>query len=276
MKQEGWFDANAEVRLYEQRLVPDGNTAANIVIIHGFGDHSARYAWTMDRFLEAGMASYAYDQRGHGRSPGRRGYIGRFEDLLDDLDVFLEHIRPDLADAPLFLMGHSMGGMVLARYAETRQIAAKGLVFSSPFLAFSDEVPKWLVALGPVIAKVAPWLPIGGVDNRGLSRDPQVVADADKDPLCFHGRVAAHTGSEFYRIIQHIHEDAKKVTAPMFVVHGGADRVVSPSGSEAFHNAVGSTDKTFVRYPEGYHELFNDLDKGVFVDAVIAWIRARI
>lgn len=276
MKKEGWFDANAEVRLYEQRLVPDGNTAANIVIIHGFGDHSARYAWTMDRFLEAGMASYAYDQRGHGRSPGKRGYIGRFEDLLDDLDVFLEHIRPDLADAPLFLMGHSMGGMVLARYAETRQIVAKGLVFSSPFLAFSDEVPKWLVALGPVIAKVAPRLPIGGVDNRGLSRDPQVVADADKDPLCFHGRVAAHTGSEFYRIIQQIHEDAKKVTAPMFVVHGGADRVVSPSGSEAFHNAVGSTDKTFVRYPEGYHELFNDLDKGAFVDAVIAWIRARI
>lgn len=276
MHTEGWFNANADVRLYERRAVPEERPRANIVIVHGFGDHCARYAWVMDQFLAAGMATFAYDQRGHGRSPGKRGYVGRFEDFLDDLDAFLEHLQPELPEAPLFLMGHSMGGMVLARYAETREIRARGLVFSSPFLAFSDDVPKFLIALGPVLARVMPWLPLSGVDNRGLSRDPAVVEAADNDPLCYHGRVAAHTGSEFYRMIRDIRSDFRKITAPMLVLHGGADRVVSPSGSKALHEGAASADKTLQVYPEGYHEVFNDLDKETFMAGILAWITARL
>lgn len=276
MFKEGWFDANERVRLYERRLLPEGAPLANVVIIHGYGDHCARYDWTMERLCEANMATFTYDQRGHGQSPGKRGYIHRFEDFLDDLDVFLAHIAPDLPEAPLFLMGHSMGGMVLARYAQTRTVTARGLVFSSPFLAFSDDIPKFLVALGPVIARVFPWMPIGGVDNRGLSRDSAVIEAADKDPLCYHGRVAAHTGSEFYRIIRIIGDNLGKITMPMLVLHGGADHVVSPSGSSMLHQGAAATDKELRIFSEGYHELFNDLEKEEFVAEIIAWIKSKL
>jgi acylglycerol lipase len=275
MIQENWFDANPQVKLYERRLMTETPPLANIVIIHGFGDHCSRYEWVMNTFRNAGMASYTYDQRGHGHSPGKRAYIQRFEDLLDDLDVFLKHIASDLSPAPLFLMGHSMGGMVLARYAQTRNISAKGLIFSSPFLAFSDEVPEFLIALGPIIAKVLPWLPIGKVDNSGLSRDPAIIEMADNDPLCHHGRVAAHTAGEFSRMIKAIGENGCRVETPMLVIHGNADRVVSPSGSRAFHDKAEARDKTFHLYPDGYHELYNDLDKEEFMEEIITWIKAR-
>lgn len=276
MFKEGWFNANEQVRLYERRLMPEEAPLANVVIIHGYGDHCARYEYTMERLRDAHLAAFTYDQRGHGRSPGKRGYIPRFEDFLDDLDVFLEHIGPDLTEAPLFLMGHSMGGMVLARYAETRALQVRGLVFSSPFLAFSDDIPKFLIALGPAIARVLPWLPIGGVDNRGLSRDPAVVEAADKDPLCYHGRVAAHTAGEFSRIIRDIGEDLERITLPMLVLHGGADHVVSPSGSRMLHERATATDKKLRIFPEGYHELFNDLEKEKFVDEIVAWMKSKI
>ncbi len=276
MMQEDWFETNSGIRLYERRLAPEEPPRANVVIVHGYGDHCARYAWVMDRFRQAGIATYAYDQRGHGQSPGKRGFIPRFEDFLDDLDVFLAHIQPGLAAAPLFLMGHSMGGMVLARYAQTREIQARGLIFSSPFLAFSEEVPKFLIALGPLIAKVLPGLPVSRVDNLGLSRDPAIVEAAENDPLCYHGRVAAHTAGEFYRIIHAVESDTPRVTAPMLVLHGGADHIVSPSGSKMLHERAGAKDKALRLFPEGYHELFNDLEKEAFMDEVIGWIRARI
>lgn len=276
MMQEDWFQANSQVRLYERRLLPDGAPLANMVIIHGYGDHCSRYEWVMKTFCAAQIATYTYDQRGHGHSPGKRGYIPRFEDFLDDLDVFLEHIRPEFGDKPFFMMGHSMGGMVLARYAQTRTIQARGLIFSNPFLAFSDEVPDFLVALGPMIAKVFPWLPIGKVDNTGLSRDSAVVEAANNDPLCHHGRVAAHTAGEFYRMIQTIGGKCDRITLPMLVLHGGADRVVSPSGSEKLHALAGATDKTLRIFPDGYHEMFNDLDKEEFMAEIITWTKARL
>lgn len=276
MIQEGWFNATPQIKLYERRCVPEATPQANLVIIHGYGDHSSRYEWVMQELRQRQIASYAYDQRGHGHSPGKRGYVGRFEDFLDDLDVFLEHLRSELGSAPIFIMGHSMGGMVLARYAQTRSIQARGLVFSSPFLAFSDDVPAFLVALGPMIAKVAPWLPIGKVENSGLSRDPAVIEAADNDPLCYHGRVAAHTASEFHRMIQTIGQECSKVNLPMLVLHGGADHIVSPSGSETLHQEASASDKTLRMYPDGYHELFNDLDKEQFLEEIVTWMKARL
>ena len=273
---ENWFENAQGEKLYERRLMAAENACANIVLLHGYGDHCARYEWVMQQFYDAGMSVYAYDQRGHGRSPGRRAYIHRFEDFLDDLDVFLTHIAPELSPAPLFIMGHSMGGMALARYAQTRDVRARGLIFSSPFLAFSDDVPKFLVALGPYIAKIAPWLPVGGVDNAGLSRDPAIKEAADNDPLAYHGRVAAKTGAEFHRMITTIHGEMDRITTPMLVLHGKADHVVSPSGSERLHKKAGAHDKTLRLHEDGYHELYNDLDKEQFMAEIITWIKARL
>ncbi len=278
MMQEGTFTAaDGHTTLHERRMICDGAPLANIVLLHGYGDHSGRYEWVMHTFRDAQMNVFAYDQRGHGKSPGKRAYIHRFEDFLDDLDVYLEHVSEAVADAPLFLMGHSMGGMVLARYAETRRLEQpRGLVFSSPFLAFSDDTPAFLLALGPYVAKVLPWLPISNVDNAGLSRDPAVIEATNNDPLAYHGRVAAHTGAEFYRMVHVIDADMERITLPMLVMHGTADAIVGPSGSEKLHAKAGATDKTLRMYDGGYHELYNDLEKEQFMAEIITWIKARL
>ena len=276
MTQEARFEAAAKVELYERRSLCDGEPLANVVLLHGFGDHCSRYEWVMKKFKEASINVFTYDQRGHGKSPGKRAYIERFEDFLDDLDSFLEHIKPDIATAPGFILGHSMGGMVLARYAQTRDIQARGLIFSSPFLAFSEETPKFLAALGPYVAKIFPWLPVGSVDTSGLSRDPAVQQAADQDPLGFHGKVAAKTGAEFYRMIQAIEADMADITNSMLVIYGSSDRIVSPVGSEMLHEKAGAKDKTLRMYDGGYHELYNDFAKEQFMAEIITWIKARL
>jgi acylglycerol lipase len=277
MFEEKWFEVAPGLKLFERRLLPDTPAKARVIVLHGYGDHCTRYTWVMEQFQKAGIASYTYDQRGHGRSPGKRGYIVRFEELLDDLDIFLEHVRAESdAALPLFVLGHSMGGMVLARWAQTRQPDLKGLIFSSPFLAFPDDVPAILITLTPVVAKIAPWAPVSKVDNTGLCRDPEIVRIANEDPLGYHGKVAAHTAGEFSRIIAAIKKELNKITLPMLTIHGKCDRVVSPSGSHLLHDQAGASDKHFKIFEEAYHEIYNDLDKEEFMALIIEWITERL
>ena len=143
MHETGHFSTMSAVSLFEQHWLPEAPIRAHVVLLHGFGDYSGRYAYVAERLNAAGLAVHAYDQRGHGRSPGRRAYITHFEVLLDDLDDFLEHVRPSFGDTPWFFMGHSMGGMVLARYAETRTCHARGMIFRSRFLPFNPQRYSW-------------------------------------------------------------------------------------------------------------------------------------
>lgn len=275
MHSENAFKTGNGLELYAQQWLPDSATRARLVLLHGFGDHSSRYEHVAARLNTAGVSVHTYDQRGHGKSPGRRAFISRFEDLLEDLDAFLKWSAKDLADAPLFLMGHSMGGMVLTRYAQTRTLDAAGLVFSSPFLGFPDDVPKILLKLASVLSAVLPGLPVGGVDNRGLSRIAEVVTAADADPLAFHGRVAAKTGAQFYETIQAAEKNYAAITLPALVLHGEADRVVPCAGGVRLFEGLGSADKTLRLFPGGYHELWNDLDQEAFLREVTGWIGAR-
>lgn len=275
MHSENVFKTGSGLELYAQQWVPESAIRARLVLLHGFGDHSSRYAHVAAHLNTAGVAVHTYDQRGHGKSPGRRAYIARFEDLLEDLDTFLAWSAEDLSGAPLFVMGHSMGGMVLTRYAQTRALDAAGLVFSSPFLGFPDDVPKILLTLASVLSAVLPGLPVGAVDNRGLSRIPDVVAAADADPLAFHGRVAARTGAQFFETIQTAEKAFAKITLPSLVLHGEADRVVPCAGGVRLFEGMGAADKTLRLFPGGYHELWNDLDQESFLDGVTGWIGAR-
>ncbi len=276
MHETGHFSTKSGVSLFEQRWLPEVPIRAHVVLLHGFGDHSGRYGYAAERLNAAGIAVHAYDQRCHGRSPGRRGYIAHFEAFLEDLDDYLEHLRPRLAEAPWFFMGHSMGGMVLTRYAQTRQFNARGMIFSSPFLALNDDVPPLLLKVASVLSVVTPWLPVGKVDNSGLSRDLAKVKEADNDPFTFHGKVAARTGAEFNRIIQLCDRDYGRIKMPALVFHGSKDSVVPPSGSQKLYEGMGSADKTLKYFEGGYHELWNDLCKAEVMGEIVAWIEKRL
>jgi len=267
-------DGAAGIRLFARRWEREAPRGA-VVLIHGYGDHSGRYHGVADALNAAGFSVYAYDQRGHGRSPGRRAYIERFDLLLEDLDAFLAFHRDQLAERPWFLMGHSMGGMVLARYLQTRAPGARGVVFSSPFLALNDDVPEWLKKIAPLLGVLLPLVPAGRVDNRGLSRDPEVVQAADEDPLAYHGYVAARTGAEFIRVIQQIQEAYGRITLPFLAVHGSADPIVPAAGTRELHEKAASSDKTLRIFDGGFHELWNDLDKALFFQEVTEWLQQR-
>jgi alpha-beta hydrolase superfamily lysophospholipase len=245
---------------------------ANLALLHGYGDHCGRYDHVARAFNASGITVHSFDQCGHGRSPGRRAFIRNFARLEGDLDQFLQHILPLLGDKPFFMMGHSMGGLLLARYAELCHPDVTGLIFSSPFLAFSEEVPKILLALAPLLGTVLPWMPVGGVDNAGLSRDPAVIAAGDNDPLGFHGNVRACTGAQFYLAIQAAHEEFAKIDQPMIVFHGSGDKVVNCAGSRALYDGCQSKDKTLRIVEGGYHELWNDLCKEEVIGGMCDWM----
>jgi acylglycerol lipase len=276
MDYEGTFKSFDGLDFYERRWEPDCPARTHVVLIHGYGEHCSRYAHVAQAFNQAGIVVHSYDQRGFGRSPGKRAYVRDFEVLLRDLDTYLDHVRPRLQGVPWFFMGHSMGGLVLASYAETRKVEARGLIFSSLFLALPDDVPRILVSLANVLGRLAPWLPLGGVDNSRLSRDPQVVEAANRDPLSYHGMVAARTGAEFNVAIARARANCGAITAPVFVLHGSDDRIVPNAGSRLLYERYGSKDKTFKLYEGSYHEVWNDLDKETLFADIIHWITARL
>lgn len=272
MKYEGSFKTREGAELYECRWDNTAALKANLVLIHGFGEYCGRYEETAGVFNAGGICVHSYDQRGFGRSPGRRAYINRFDTLLEDLDDYLVHIQPKLDGTPWFMMGHSMGGLVLARYAQTRTVKANGLIFSSPFLAFSEDLPKFLLTISGFLGKYLPWMPVGNVDTSRLSRDPAVVAAADVDPLSFHGRVCARTGSQFHEAILQLDAAYDRITLPVYAVHGSDDKVVSNTGSQTLYKHCASKDKFFKLYEGGYHELWNDLDKEAVLTGMRDWM----
>lgn len=274
MNYEGSFKSPDGLGLYERGWEPDGPARGHVVFVHGYGEHCSRYVEVGRVLNRAGFSMHTYDQRGFGRSPGKRGHVDDFDLLLKDLDAFLTHIRPRISGAPWFLMGHSMGGLVVASYAETRILDARGLVFSSPFLAMN--APAVLVMIAGVLGVLTPWMPVAWVNHAARSRDPKVVEEASKDPLIFPGPVRARTGSVFNQAIQRARANFHRITAPAYIIHGTGDQIVPDIGSRLLHERCGSEDKTFTSYDGGYHELWNDLDKEAVLAGISNWMTAHL
>ncbi|MBN1346017.1 MAG: lysophospholipase [Phycisphaerae bacterium] len=276
MSDEGRFRSRDGLELFERRWSPGGEPRADLVLLHGYGEHCGRYAHVAAALNEIGVEVRAYDQRGHGRSPGKPGYICRFDALLDDLDAYIEHVRRDVRDRPLLLMGHSMGGLVLALCAETREVDASGLILSSPFLAINDDVSPVLIALAGVLGTLTPWLPVASLNHEHVARDPAVVSGYGSDPLVFHGKILARTGAQLNAAIARARQRFEAITLPVYVIHGGDDRLVPAGGSRLLYEQCCSDDKAYKEYEGGYHELMNDYGKEDVIAAMLAWVDAHL
>lgn len=272
----GHFKTADAQALFERRWEPGAPPRAHLVIIHGYAEHCSRYAHVAEAFNQIGVAVHAYDQRGFGRSPGRPGYIDDFAQLTADLDAYLEHIQPRVNGAPLFLFGHSMGGLVLANYCIDRRPDTEGLLFSSPFLAVGPQVSPILVKLAAVLGKLTPWLPVLALELDAISRDPEVVAASKADPLTYHGKIHARTGAQMNAAIQRAQPRLNEITAPLYIFHGTADRLTPIEGARMLHDRAASGDKTFKTYQDGYHELFNDTIRGQVIEEFIQWTASRL
>jgi alpha-beta hydrolase superfamily lysophospholipase len=228
-----------------------------------------------EHFAPLGVEVIAPDLRGHGRSEGQRGYIGSWSELRDDLHAFVTRARREAPTLPLFLIGTSLGGLVVLDYALHDAHGLRGVIALSPPLG-PLGVPAPLLVLGRVLSRVWPRFSLDtGMDLSGLTRDPSVLAQVLADPL-FHRRGTARLSTEVTRTIARVQAGAPAFPVPLLLLHGGADRMVPPDGSRRFAARVGHPDATLIEYPGAYHALLGDLDAQRVLADMAHWIIARI
>ena len=248
---------------------------ANIVIVHGYGHHGGSFAEVAARLTAEGYGVFALDQRGHGKSPGRPGYIASFDQWVDDVHAFIAHIAPQTASAPLILMGHSLGCLALGLYAVRRDPPVRGLIFSSGLLKIPDSVPKFLQKLAGVLSALTPTLPVQKVDVTATSRDPKAVQALVDDPLRYGSMMQARSGAEVAKAIADLQPRMQEITRPLLIMHGTKDRLTDCEGSRMLHARAKSTDKTLCIFEGAYHELYNDLDKDRWFAQVMDWLNTH-
>lgn len=249
---------------------------AAVLIVHGFAEHSLRYAELARALNNAGYTVFAYDHRHHGQSPGEFGHIQRFDALIDDLDEVVEQFRASVPQLPLFIFAHSMGGLVTANYLVRYKPAnIRGVVFSAALVKPAENVSPVLQKISGLIAALLPKLPVHAVDPEAISRDPAEVRKYVEDPLVYHGKIGARTGNEWLKAMRALEGRFDAIRQPLWIVHGSADRLIEPAASELLHQEAGSADKTYRLFEGAYHEIHNDLDQETLYAALVTWLDAH-
>lgn len=278
IEEAGFFDGPAG-RLYRRAARPANGAVARLAIVHGYGDHSGRYAHFMRWMASRGVACDAVDLRGQGAADGRRGFVRRWEDYLDDLRAFLSLPSPRGIDpAPRFILGHSHGGLVAAVAGEAGLLetaAIRGVVLTSPFLQSRMELPRVKVMLGRLVGLAVPWLPVStGLNPEWMSSDSQMVEETRGDPLC--ARVATPRWYAGQLRAQHrVMENAASFRLPLLVLAAGADPIADPAAAERFVQNAGSVDKTYRLHPGLLHELLRESGREQIFQDILAWITSR-
>ena len=255
--------------------MPEGNPHAVLLIVHGFVEHGGRHAWHAGRLAELGYAVHAFDLRGHGRSAGSRVYVDRFDSYVDDLDRLAASIRLETPDCPMFVFGHSMGGLIAAIWAINGQPDTAGVILGAPALCVAPRVFPVLRRFARFVGRWLPRLRLVRFGCRNLSRDDAVVAAFRSDPLVFHGRFPVRTGAEILQAGPYAIQRAASLVAPLLVLQGTADRVVDPVGAEELVRRAGTGDKTLLRYEGLFHELLSEPEREQVFTDLAAWLDAR-
>jgi alpha-beta hydrolase superfamily lysophospholipase len=266
---EFWTAADG-ARLALRRARAVGRVRGSLILLHGFGDHSGRYGEVAAWFADRGLDVYALDQRGHGRSPGKRGHVSRFAQFLSDVAA-LRKQAPLEQTGPQILLGHSFGGTVALRYLETGPAGLAGAIVSSPFLAVAMPVPRWKRALARGLVEILPALPVAtGLDVAYLSTDPAVGQAARSDHL-YHRVMTPRAYREVLAAQAAVIAEGRHIAVPLLVLLAGDDRIVSRPASEAFARSLAG-DVTVQVYEGFFHEIFNEPHRARVFRDVEPWL----
>ncbi len=272
---EGAFKGEDGLDLHYQAWLPAAKPRAVVVAVHGLAEHSGRYANLVDRLLPSGYAVYMHDLRGHGRSHGRAGYVERFSLYLKDLKRFIEFAAAEQPGRPIFLLGHSMGGTIVTAYAGEWTDGLAGVILSAPTLRPGKGVSPIAIFLARVLSRIAPTLGVSKLDANGLSQDKAVVAGYVNDPLVYHGKISARLAAEFLSVMRQLPERTPRIEVPALIMHGSADVLSDPEGSQYLYGLISSADKTLTFYDGFYHELFNEPGRDRVLSDLEAWLAAH-
>lgn len=270
------FDGVGGVRVVYDVWTPDSTPRGVVVLSHGLGEHARRYDHVAQRFGAAGLVTYALDHRGHGRSGGKRVLVRDISEYTGDFDTLVGIAAKEHPGCKCIVLGHSMGGGIVFAYGVERPDNYDLMVLSGPAVAAQSAVPKLLALTAKALGAVAPGLPVQELDANAISRDPAVVDAYNTDPLVHHGKVPAGIARALLLVGETMPRRAPALTAPLLVVHGSEDQLITVEGSHRLVEAVGSPDVELKVYPGLYHEVFNEPERDQVLDDVVSWIDARL
>ncbi len=274
--QDGYFKGVRDTNVYYQYWLPEGEPKAILLVVHGLAEHSGRYMNVVNHLVPSGYVVYGIDHIGHGKSDGTRIYVDRFQDYTKTLKNYFDMIREWQPKKPIFLIGHSMGGLISAEYLLEHQDELSGAVLSGPSIKVPDNISKAMIFAGKMLSIIMPKAGLVQLDAEGVSRDPAVIDAYVNDPLVCTGKVTARLGAELLKTMQRVTKQATKIKLPIMIVQGSADKLVDPSGAQLFYNLVGSRDKTINIYNGFYHEVFNEPEHEQVLNDVKTWIEAHL
>jgi acylglycerol lipase len=253
---------------------PVGKARAVVVICHGVNSHGGQYLWPAGQFAMAGLAPFALDLRGRGRSDGERFYVSDISEYVADVSSVIQVAKSRNPGLPIYLLGHSAGGVVSCSYALDHQAEIAGLICES--FAFKVPAPDAALALIKVLSHIAPRLKVLRLKNEDFSRDPIAVRILNSDPLTANEVQPAKTVAALVRANERLRREFPRITLPVLILHGTADKATMPEGSQLFFDTAGSQDKTLKLYDGHFHDLLNDVGKEAVMADIKAWIETRV
>lgn len=261
-------------KVYAQAWLPEGAVRAALLLLHGLGEYSGRYVHLAEFFTKQGIAVFASDRMGHGKTEGQRGHIAKYEHCLDELDALLAQAQKTCPDIPYIAYGHSMGGGIVLNYALRRSTKAfAGFIATGSAIKLAFEPPKFLVLLGKLMRKIYPAFSQNNqLDATKLSRSKAVVDAYVKDGLV-HDKLSSEMGIGLLDYAAYALEEAGNYpkSLPSLLMHGSEDAITSAQGSEAFAKKAGSLVECKI-WPGLYHEIHNEPEQEQVFAYTLAWI----
>jgi acylglycerol lipase len=245
-----------------------------VVIVPGFNSHSGHYAWVAQQLTASGFAVHAVDLRGRGQSDGERFYVEKISDWVSDVGTVMALAKSREPGLPVFLLGHSAGGVVSCLYTLEHQAELAGFICES--FAFQVPAPDLALQAFKGLSHIAPHAHVYNLKNEFFSRDPKAVQALNQDPLIAGETQPIQTAAEMVRADERLRGEFSRITLPLLILHGTADKATKFSGSQFFYDNAGSADKTLKLYEGHFHDLLNDVDKELVIADIKSWIAARI
>ncbi len=262
------------LRIFFRSWRPEGNARGVVVIVPGFNSHSGYYQWVAQQLASIGLSVYALDLRGRGNSDGERFYVQSFADYESDVQTVVSRAKSREPGLPVFLLGHSAGGVTSCLYAIDYPGELAGLICED--FAFQVPAPDFALAVLKGLGHIAPHAHVVRLKNEDFSRDPEVVRAMNEDPLIAHETQPTQTMAAIVRADERLKNEFPRITLPVLIIHGTGDKAAKLSGSKRLIEEAGAADKTLKLYEGSYHDPLNDLDRQTVIADIRDWLSARI
>jgi acylglycerol lipase len=271
---ESSFDGIGGLKIAARSWRPEGKARAVMILIHGFNAHSGYMEWPAEQFAANGFAVHALDLRGRGRSEGERFYVEELSDYLGDVGKLVDIARSEDPGLPVYMLGHSAGGVIATSYVYEHQDEIAGLICES--FAYDVGLPHLIQYALEGVAKLAPHIHVFSLNNADFSRDPAAVERMNADPLIAKESQPAETARVLLLAADTLTEHFPAIKVPVLIIHGTADKATKPAGSQKFYDTAGSTDKTLKLYEGHYHDLLNDVGREAVMADIVNWLDERV